>query len=214
MIRYLIFFVLSSSLIACNSTSTESSGKNNLEAVNTDEGAVSRIFWNGLKALEGKTFEGRLVDAPANDDFAGKRLVMHVLYADDETIMVPFNVGDNLSRTWIFTYENGRITLKHDHRMENGEDDEITMYGGTTTNNGMTNMQVFPADQETMDLIPAAFSNVWWVTLDSTMFTYNLRRIGTDRLFTVAFDLTAEIEKPAPSWGWEEFEVSSVAPTK
>ena len=44
------------------------------------------------------------------------------------------------------------------------------------------------------------------VTVDSTTYTYNLRRIGTDRVFTVAFDLTREIEKPAPPWGWEDFE--------
>jgi hypothetical protein len=148
-----------------------------------------------------------VVNAPANDDFTGKKLVMHVLYSDDETIFIPFNVGDNLSRTWVFKYQNGRIMLKHDHRMENGEHDEITMYGGTSTNIGRQDMQVFPADQETLDMIPAAFSNIWWVTLDSTTFTYNLRRIGTDRLFTVAFDLTKEIEKPEPSWGWEDFEI-------
>lgn len=90
--------------------------------------------------------------------------------------------------------------------MENGENDEITMYGGTSTNEGMPDMQVFPADQETRDMLPGAFSNIWWVTVDSTTYTYNLRRIGTDRVFTVGFDLTREIEKPAPSWGWEDFE--------
>jgi hypothetical protein len=204
MIRYFILLGLSYFFISCNAGSAESSQKNNIEVGNTAE-EPARFFWNELKALQGKTFEGKLVNAPSNDDFSGKKLVMHVLYGDDETILVPFNVGENLSRTWIFTYINGRILLKHDHRMENGEHDEVTMYGGISTNDGMPNMQVFPADQETMDLIPAAFSNIWWVTVDSTTFTYNLRRIGTDRLFTVAFDLTKEIETPAPSWGWEDF---------
>ena len=203
--RYFIFAGLITLLISCNTTSTESSQIKDNEPINTVEDTVAKAFWNELKDLQGKTFEGQLVNAPANDEFAGKKLVMHVLYSDDETILIPFNVGDNLSRTWVFKYQNGRIELKHDHRMENGENDEVTMYGGTTTNEGMANMQVFPADQETLDVIPAAFSNVWWVTVDSTTFTYNLRRIGTDRLFTVAFDLTKEIEKPAPSWGWENF---------
>jgi len=70
----------------------------------------SSFTTNGLReSPQGKTFEGQLVNAPANDDFAGKRLVMHLPYADDEKILIPFNVGDNLSRTLIFTYKNGRI---------------------------------------------------------------------------------------------------------
>lgn len=175
------------------------------EAVKTIENTGAKDFWENLKAICGKAFEGKLVSAPANDDFAGKKLVMHVLSCDDETILIPFNVGDNVSRTWIFTYKNDRIQLKHDHRMQDGKSDAVTMYGGTTTNSGMATMQMFPADQETLEVIPAAFSNAWWVTIDSTAFTYNLQRIGTDRLFTVAFDLTKEVEKPAPSWGWEDF---------
>lgn len=182
-----------------NSTKIASQKTTNIETI----GEIS--FWNSLKALQGKTFEGTIVNAPANDDFFGKKLVMHVLYSDDETILIPFNVGDNLSRTWIFTNKNNRIQLKHDHRMKNGENDKITMYGGIASNQGTSTMQVFPADEETQKLIPAAFSNVWWVTLDNNTFTYNLRRIGSDRVFTVSFDLTKEIEKPAPSWGWENF---------
>jgi hypothetical protein len=204
--NYFIILGLSFIFISCNSTSTERAHKYDTEAIKTVEETAANIFWNELKTLQGKTFEGQLVNAPANDEFAGKKLVMHVLYSDDETILIPFNVENNLSRTWVFKNKNGRIELKHDHRMENGDNDEITMYGGTSTNEGMPNMQVFPADQETLDMIPGAFSNVWWVTVDSTTYTYNLRRIGTERVFSVAFDLTNEIEKPAPSWGWEDFE--------
>ncbi|MBW6492200.1 MAG: hypothetical protein K0B15_13515 [Lentimicrobium sp.] len=204
--KHFIILGLSIVLISCNPTSTESSLKNDIEAINSVDAPVANIFWNELKSLQGKTFEGKLVSAPANDDFAGKKLVMHVLYSDDETILIPFNVRDDLSRTWVFKYKQGRIELKHDHRMRNGENDDITMYGGTSTNEGKPGMQVFPADQETVEMIPDAFSNIWWVTIDSTTFTYNLRRVGTDKIFTVAFDLTSEIEKPTPSWGWENFE--------
>jgi len=204
--KYFLILGLSILLISCKSTSTDRSEGKDAAIFSSVGESASRTFWNRLMVLQGKTFEGQLVSAPANDDFTGKRLVMHVLYCDDETILIPFNVGDNLSRTWVFKYQDGRIELKHDHRMENGDNDEITMYGGTTTSEGVPDMQVFPADQETLDLIPAAFSNIWWVTVDSTTYTYNLRRIGTDRVFTVAFDLTREIEKPSPSWGWEDFE--------
>jgi hypothetical protein len=77
------------------------------------------------------------------------------------------------------------------------------MYGGTALNYGLANMQVFPADQETADLIPAATGNVWWVCLTDSVFTYNLKRLGTDREFSLVFDLTSPVEIPEASWGWE-----------
>ncbi|MBO6794649.1 MAG: hypothetical protein JJ895_12115 [Balneolaceae bacterium] len=184
---------------------TNTPDTNPTETAVTDENAGSIQFWDQLSSLCGKSFEGELVSDPV-EGFAGKKLVMHVLSCDEEQILVPFNVGDNLSRTWIFTSKEGnRIELKHDHRMEDGSDDEVTMYGGTSTNAGTSNMQLFPADQETLDNIPYAFSNVWWVTLSDSVYSYNLRRIGRPSVFTIEFDLTNEIETPEPSWGWEDF---------
>ncbi|MDO5524162.1 MAG: hypothetical protein Q4G48_08990 [Bacteroidia bacterium] len=80
----------------------------------------------------------------------------------------------------------------------------VTMYGGTSTNTGSKTAQVFPADQETYDLISCAAANVWWITLDENHFTYTLRRVDTDRLFTVTFDLNNPIHVPEKPWGREE----------
>ena len=99
--------------------------------------------------------------------------------------------------------EGNLIKLKHDHRHEDGKPDKVTMYGGLATNSGTATMQVFPADQETVDLLPAAAANVWWITVDASKFTYNLRRMGSNRLFTVEFDLTKPLDSlPSAPWGW------------
>lgn len=165
-------------------------------------------FWQQLKQHCGKTYEGTVTSgATTNDGFSGKRLVMHVLSCEENQLLIPFNVGENRSRTWILTKANDRIELKHDHRHEDGTNDAVTMYGGTTTNSGLPGIAVFPADQMTATTIPAAATNVWWITINNTTFTYNLRRIGSDRLFTVTFDITKPVEKPLPSWGWEDFEL-------
>ncbi len=203
--RSILLLTLAACFVGCALATGGNASTESPELASVKQETAADLFWARLKGFVGKTFEGQLVNAPANDDFAGKKMVMHILYGDDETILIPFNVGENRSRTWVFKKKSGRIELKHDHRMENGQPDEITHYGGTTTNEGTTTMQVFPADQETLTSIPAAFSNVWWVRLDSTSFTYNLRRMGTDRLFTVTFDVTKAIEAPDPSWGWEDF---------
>jgi hypothetical protein len=165
-------------------------------------------FWQKLKQHCGKTYEGTVTSgATTNDGFSGKRLVMHVLSCEENQLLIPFNVGENRSRTWILTKANDRIELKHDHRHEDGTNDDVTMYGGTTTNSGLPGIAVFSADQMTATTIPAAATNVWWITINNTTFTYNLRRIGSDRLFTVTFDITKPVEKPLPSWGWEDFEL-------
>jgi hypothetical protein len=162
------------------------------------------VFWEELSSHCGKAYEGVVTSEMAdNDPFSGKRLIMHVADCGEEFIHIPFFVGDDKSRTWVLTMENDLIKLKHDHRHEDGSQDKITQYGGTSPNTGMHSIQIFPADQETADLIPYAANNVWWITLDDDFFTYNLRRIGTERLFTVQFDLKKEVESPGPAWGWE-----------
>ena len=161
-------------------------------------------FWNTLQTLCGKSFEGQL-ELPENDeDFGGKQLVMHVRSCEDNVIKIPFFVGEDKSRTWVLTFEDDRIQLKHDHRHEDGSEDDVNMYGGKTTNSGQATIQTFPADQHTKTIIPAASTNIWWITLDDNQFTYNLRRLGTERVFRVSFDLTKTIETPEAPWGWED----------
>ncbi len=164
----------------------------------------STKFWNSLQNLCGKAFAGEVKNAPDGDSFRGKKLVMHVRSCEKDVIKIPFFVGKDRSRTWILTKVEGRILLKHDHRHKDGKPDKITMYGGVSSNSGSAERQVFPADEETAKMLPAAISNVWWIDLTKKHFTYNLRRVGTDRFFSIKFDLTKEIETPESPWGWKD----------
>lgn len=175
---------------------------NSVVAVNAQNGADA--FWSQLQSLCGNAYGGTL-ELPASDDqFSGKALVMHVRSCEPNVIKIPFFVGEDRSRTWVLTKSDGRITLDHDHRHEDGSPDAITMYGGATTNSGQPNLQIFPAHGWTRDMIPAASSNVWWITIDEKSFTYNLRRLGTERVFRVVFDLSTQVTTPEAPWGWEE----------
>ena len=171
----------------------------------SQDNSIPTQFFNNLKKHEGKAYEGTVTSgAKEGDAFSGKRLVMHVRSCEENRIRIPFFVGEDLSRTWVLTLDNDRIILKHDHRQVDGSDDKVTMYGGLTSNTGTPNMQVFPADQFTSDLIGYGTFNVWWITIDNNTYTYNLHRIGTTRVFTVTFDLTKEIEVPSAPWGWKD----------
>ena len=168
--------------------------------------ANQQVFWNALQQLCGNAYEGTVVSAPANDTlFKNKNLLMHVRACSDGRIRIPFVVGSNFSRTWVFTKDAGGLVLKHDHRHRDGSADSITMYGGHTTNSGIATMQFFPADQQTTNMLPAAGGNVWWVELlPGKHFTYNLRRMGSDRLFSIRFDLSKTIVAPNAPWGWKD----------
>ena len=161
-------------------------------------------FWGHLLALCGQAFEGRLLQHPeGEDDWVGERLVMHVRDCHQDWIRIPFFVGEDRSRTWLLTRREGRLQLKHIHRHADGSPDEITLYGGETTNRGRADAQYFPADEETRRMIEAAFSNVWFLGIEpDTRFTYGLRRLGTERVFEIEFDLSRPIETPPPPWGW------------
>lgn len=172
--------------------------------VQSQNDSPTKQFWKNLQSHCGKAYQGTLEIPEKDETFGGKTLTMHLRSCSDTMIKIPFYAGEDKSRTWILTYENDRISLKHDHRNKDGSEDEINFYGGTSTNEGKAGIQFFPADAHTQKMIPAAATNVWWITLDDSSFTYNLRRLGTDRVFRVVMDLTSPIDMPEAPWGWKD----------
>jgi hypothetical protein len=162
-------------------------------------------FFDQLKKLCGKSFGGAVVtDMPKSGGFEGP-LVMHIRNCTDREIQIPFHVNENRSRTWIISKTGSGLTLKHDHRMEDGSFDKSTMYGGHTTDAGWNHVQTFPADQYSKELfikleIPQALDNVWSMSIYPNKFSYSLVRPG--REFRVEFDLTKEVKTPPVPWGY------------
>lgn len=141
-------------------------------------------FFDSLQGLCGARFEGEMTFPESGQDaFAGKLLVAHIAECRDSEIRVPFAVGEDHSRTWIFRLTAEGLQLKHDHRHADGTPDEVTMYGGLAPGEGTSLSQSFPADAYTAELIPAAATNVWTVSLneDASELTYYLERNAAPR---------------------------------
>lgn len=162
-------------------------------------------FFDAIKQYCGKAFEGKVVfdndPSPAFDN----KLVMHVRHCTDTELQIPFHVGDDASRTWIITKTGSGLSLKHDHRKPDGNDDPLTMYGGHTNNAGYAQVQSFPADQYSKELflntgIPQSMGNTWQMYIYPEKFTYRLIRQG--REFRVDFDLSKPVALPITPWGY------------
>jgi hypothetical protein len=157
------------------------------------------LFIGQLADLCGLSFEGKVVSTDAADaDMANKRLVMNVRDCSPEEVRIPFHVGKDKSRTWIVTRTPEGLRLKHDHRHEDGTEDELSQYGGDTVSAGTGDRQEFPADAFSKQLFetkgnPASVTNVWAMELTETMFAYELRR--PERFFRVEFDLSGPVKE-------------------
>jgi len=166
-------------------------------------------LFDRLSALCGQAFEGAVVSEDEVDAaFASETLVMHVRECSDDTLRIPFHVGEDRSRTWVITrLSDGGLRLKHDHRHEDGSEDVLTQYGGETET-PVTGLRAdFPADAESRALfdregIPASMANIWTVAIEDGAYVYALNR--PDRHFETRFDLSEPVTPPPPPWGAEQ----------
>ncbi len=195
MYRRMLFFAIAALILAACGPRTEPAE----ETAVTPETPVGLLvleeqqaFFNNLMRLCGQSFEGEQIyrshHAPG---WEGEELIMHVEVCEATHIQIPFHIGDDHSRTWIFLVEDGRLRFRHDHRYPDGTPEEETLYGGYADDTGTAFVQHFPADDYTAEVIDGGEGNVWTVKMDENMttFTYRLERDGEKRL-RVDFDLT------------------------
>jgi hypothetical protein len=153
---------------------------------------VHQAFFDNLASLCGQSFAGEQIYRSHHGAGWGHlELIMHVTVCEDEQVLIPFHVGEDKSRTWMFLVEDGQLRFRHDHRHEDGTPEDETLYGGYADNNGTAFVQYFPADEYTGALIEGGAGNMWTVMIseDFSTFTYRLERDGEKR-FRLDFDLT------------------------
>ena len=121
----------------------------------------------------------------------GKKLVITIESCSDTQIRIPFQVGEDKSRTWILKVDKTGLLFKHDHRHADGTPDAVNMYGGWAASDGTEHRQRFPADSETKKLIPEAATNVWMIEIDpdKDQLVYYLERHNQPR-YKAVFKMT------------------------
>lgn len=169
--------------------------------------ASQDTFWDNLSGLCGDAFGGQVsvFDPAADQGWLNQAMGIHVKHCDAKEIRIALNVGENRSRTWVFTRTDTGIALQHDHRHEDGSQDVLSFYGGHTSDGGQDWRQAFVVDGYSQSLFYAqgldvSAGNIWYVELHpGQTLAYGLTR--PNRHFRVEFDLTQTIETPPKSWG-------------
>lgn len=166
-------------------------------------------FMAALRKHCGRAYAGKIIiNTPAepDDPFANSALVMHVRECAENSVKIPFHVGNDHSRTWVISRSKAGLRLKHDHRHADGSLDMLTQYGGDTVELGAPTRQTFPVDAFSISLFEQqdrsiSTTNVWAIEIvPGEYYRYELSR-PNGRLFRVEFDLRRPVLNPPTPWG-------------
>jgi len=167
------------------------------------------LFFDQLAEHCGNAYPGSLTQEPEGDDMltGTEMLIVHFRECDENELKAPFHIeleDENYwdrSRTWIFTRHRDGLEIRHDHRKEDGSDDDVTMYGGYSVGEGNPMRQEFESVERTEE---TGIFRGWRIEIvPGDRYTYGTIR-GDEWSWRVDFDLTEPLDEvpPAP-WGHE-----------
>lgn len=166
-----------------------------------------REFWANIQSLCGNAYEGSVGDAtPYYSGIAdAEQIKIHVRECTDTRTHISLHVDDDHSRNLILTKEMGNLRLKHDHRYEDGTEEEVTQYGGDARGSGLTTRQIFDADEHTATILPDRFDNFWFLDMmNGTTFAYGVHWPKQGNSIRIEFDISETTDEPPAPWGYEE----------
>lgn len=172
--------------------------------------AAAATFWAQLSQHCGQSYEGKRVIA--RDDRpdllqGNERLIVHFRACSDDLLALPFHIGLadgswDRSRTWRYSWHDGQLELRHDHRLPSGEPDESnTMYGGLSIDQGTGQVQRFLFTERTAEDGSALG---WRIEIvPGERYTYGTFS-GDAWTWRLDFDLSKPLDKTPPApWGHE-----------
>ncbi|REL24282.1 hypothetical protein DYD21_18915 [Rhodohalobacter sp. SW132] len=161
-------------------------------------------FWDRIQEHCGNAYEGILADAtPYYQTFDADQIRIHVRNCTDDLTHISLHIDDDHSRNLLITKTDGNLLLKHDHRNEDGTEEEITQYGGFAEQPGLATRQIFWADTHTAEILPERFDNFWFVDLmDDQTLAYGVHWPIQGNSIRMEFDISEPVEPPPAPWGY------------
>ncbi len=162
-------------------------------------------FWDNIQKHCGNAYEGKLADATPYyaDDIDADYIAIHVRNCTETLTHISLHLDDDHSRNLMLTKVEGTLQLKHDHRNEDGTEEEITQYGGEAPTPGLETRQIFYADEHTADILPQRSDNFWFLDLmDDETFAYGVHWPKEGNSIRMEFDISTPVDPPPTPWGY------------
>lgn len=161
-------------------------------------------FWENIQEHCGNAYDGILADAtPFYQTFDAERISIHVRECTDTLTHISLHIDDDHSRNLLITKQPGTLQLKHDHRNEDGTEEEITQYGGMAPTPGLETRQIFYADEHTADILPLRYDNFWFIDImDDETLAYGVHWPKEGNSIRMEFDISQPVEAPQAPWGY------------
>ncbi|TVR53663.1 MAG: hypothetical protein EA421_10670 [Gemmatimonadales bacterium] len=160
-------------------------------------------FLANLSQACGQAFPGVVTSAPDTDPYfsPGAELVLEFRVCSPDEVSVPVWMGDNGSRTWVFTRTGGGIDLRHDHRHPDGRSEPNTFYGSFVAQPPVATEAPSPNRHEFKRITDEGMSTGWVVEIiPGERYTYGTQRDGEWR-HRFDFDLSQPVPSPGDPWG-------------
>lgn len=161
-------------------------------------------FWENLQEHCGNAYEGKLADAtPYYESFDADEIIINFRECTDTLTHISLHLDDDHSRNLLITKQPGTLQLKHDHRHDDGTEDEITQYGGLANSPGLETRQIFYADDHTAEILPMREDNFWFIDLmnDETL-AYGVHWPKQGHSIRMEFDISQPVKPPPTPWGY------------
>lgn len=143
--------------------------ENNTPAENISD---HQAFFNTLTEQCGSIFSGNSTFPDEEDHpLVGTELRVEVNECDENSVrMELYRDGDYWHGAWVVEMREEGLHLYHDHlgtvrTMDDMGEDDYHGYGGFADETGDSLTQYFPADDVTAEMIPAASTNVWMISI-------------------------------------------------
>ncbi|MGV3504371.1 MAG: hypothetical protein ACO1O1_11730 [Adhaeribacter sp.] len=145
-----------------------------------------------LRLYEGKQLAGTII-FPAGDatPFQGQQISLQVQASGRSQVRLPILRDQQVYRTLILRQEETGYTLQHENKKPNGQQAEISMYGGHHTGTFSPYILVFPADAYSRQLLGEGREQVWSLALnnDRSVLSYIIEENGHVTM-QIDFDLS------------------------
>jgi len=161
-------------------------------------------FWENIQEHCGNAYDGILADAtPFYQTFDAERIRIHVRDCTETVTHISLHIDDDHSRNLLITKQRGTLQLKHDHRNEDGTEEEITQYGGLAPTPGLETRQIFYADEHTADILPQRYDNFWFIDImDDETLAYGVHWPKEGNSIRMEFDISHPVDPPPTPWGY------------